>query len=319
LAVSVACDEAPVTAIVLNWNRAPLTIRAVESLAAQRNVALSTIVVDNGSAGGDADDIRSSTAATVIALPENVGFARAVNAGATAALRSGARYVLLFNNDARLEPGSSVLEDLVAALEADPSAGAAGAIVGNDDDGMSVQSVGYRLSLWFPIAFARKTAARTYEPLGPDEYLSGSCLLVRATAFAAVGGFDPDFFFYGDDVDFGRRLQQAGFGLRLIPARGVRHERGSSIRVGSPAYAYTALRSHLILVRKHARWYQLPTAYATLVAATIVLSLRGARASGPAVLRGALRAWRDYGAKRWGGFDGSRLAVVPRPSPDDLR
>jgi N-acetylglucosaminyl-diphospho-decaprenol L-rhamnosyltransferase len=319
LAVGVACDRASVTAVVLNWNRASLTIRAIGSLAEQRNVALSTIVVDNGSAGDDVSEIRSSTAASVLALPENVGFARAVNAGATAALRSGARYVLLFNNDARFEPGSTALEELVAALEADASLGAVGAVVGNDDDDMSVQSVGYRLSLWFPIAFARKSATRSLGILGRDEYLSGSCLLVRASAFAAVRGFDPDFFFYGDDVDFGRRLQQAGFGLRLIPARGVRHERGSSIRVGSPAYAYTALRSHLILVRKHARWYQRPTAYATLVAATLILSIRGSRASGTAVARGALRAWRDYGAKRWGGFDGSRLSAAYRPSPDDLR
>jgi N-acetylglucosaminyl-diphospho-decaprenol L-rhamnosyltransferase len=308
-----------VAAIVLNWNRSALTRRAIESLEAQRNVALSTIVVDNGSHGDDVAEIRSTTSATVIALPENVGFARAVNTGATAAMRAGARYVLLFNNDARLEASSPVLETLIATLEGDASLGAAGATIGNDDDAMSVQSVGYRLSMWFPIAFARKSVSGAVEALRADEYLSGSCLLVRCSAFAAVGGFDPDFFFYGDDVDFGRRLHTAGYGSALISIRGVRHERGSSIRVGSPAYAYTALRSHLILIHKHARWYHVPTAYATLVVATLVLTLRALRENGPAVGIGALRAWYDFASHRWGGFHGARLAAAPRPSPEDLR
>ncbi len=308
-----------IAAIVLNWNRAGLTCRAVASLHEQDGVDLSVFVVDNGSAGDDVATISTQTSARVIALPENAGFARAVNAGAIAALRSGAPYLLLFNNDAHVDADSPVLARLAEALDEDPTLGAAGAVIGNDDDAMSVQSQSYRLSLWFPIAVARKRAATGDVTLARGEYLSGSCLLVRASAFAAVGGFDPDFFFYGDDVDLARRLQAAGFGLRLLGVRGVRHARGASIRVGSPEYAYVALRSHLILIAKHARAVQRPSAYATLLAATAYLSLCGLLRGNARVALRALTAWRDFATKRWGGFDGARLEPAMRPSASDLR
>lgn len=308
------------TAVVLNWNRADLTCRAARSLLALPDPKISVVVVDNGSAGDDVRLIREGVpAARVIALPANVGFARAVNVGATVALRNGAEYVLVFNNDAQVDPGSTVIGDMLRALEDDATLGAAGAVIANDDAAGSLQSSGYRYAMWFPVPRAERTVPGDRTVLPRTGFLSGAAQLVRARAFATIGGFDPDFFLYGDDVDFARRLRTAGFRTSIVATPGIRHARAASIRLGSPAYVYTALRANLILIGKHARWYERPTAFITSLLVTLGLSLLGARHGYPGAFLSALRAWRDYVTHRWGGYDGTRLEPVGRPSLADLR
>ncbi len=304
---------------MLNWNDVERTRRAVASLLAQSTPSISVIVVDNGSAADDSAALARCFVhqpVTVLALPENVGFARAVNAGAIAALRTGADFILLFNNDAYIDPGSTAIRDCLAALQADPTLGAAGPIISNDDERRTVQSGSYALSMWFPIPRANRNVTRRAS-LTKNSYLSGSCLLIRAGAFATVGGLDPDFFLYGDDFDFARRLRVAGYGQQLISARGIAHARAASTRVGSANYVYTALRSNLILVRKHAHWYQLPSAFATCFAASFALAALGIANGYGAAPYAAFRSWRDFFLNRWGGYAGSRLETVPRPSLAD--
>ena len=308
-----------VAAIVLNWNRVDMTCRAIESLLAMPDVALSVVVVDNGSTGDDVRRLLERVpAARTIELPENVGFSRAVNIGAVAAMRDGAEYVLLFNNDAYVEAGANVLGALLTELESDLTLGAAGAVIANDDESSSLQSTSYRFSMWYPVPRPQKNLPRGRAALPANGYLSGSCQLVRARAFAEIGGFDPDFFFYGDDVDFSRRLNARGYRTIALDTPGVRHARGASIRIGSPAYVYTALRSNLILIGKHARWYHYPTAVATSILATGALCALGIRHGYPASISAAFRAWRDFATRRWGGFDGSRLDPVTRPTIADM-
>ena len=307
-------------AVVLNWNDVPRTFRAVRSLLASNSTLDRVFLVDNGSEADDAAVLARSFAdrpVTVLPLPRNIGFARAVNAGAVAALRSGADFILLFNNDAYIDPASTAIRDCFNALKRDACLGAAGPIICNDDAARTVQSSTYALSMWLPIPRANRVLEQS--DLAPSSYLSGSCLLIRASAFATVGGLDPDYFLYGDDVDFARRLRAAGFGERLIPARGVAHGRAASTRVGSAKYVYTALRSNLILVAKHARWFELPSAALTCLAASIALAIVGLKNGYGDAPFAAWRAWRDFVQKRWGGYDGSRLAPTSRPSLLDLK
>jgi N-acetylglucosaminyl-diphospho-decaprenol L-rhamnosyltransferase len=305
--------------IVLNWNRADLTKRAVRSLESAKPSGAFVVVVDNGSDGNEADSMRLELGVDVLAIENNVGYARAMNVGAAEAMRRGADFILFFNNDAFVETGSAVLAEMLAAFRERPRLGAVGVPVQNNDETGTVQSASYTFSMWFPVPIASRQLPQSFQTLGASGVLSGSCVMVRAEAFAKLGGFDPDFFFYGDDVDFARRLHEAGYQLGLIPSLGIKHERGTSIRVGSSRYVYTALRSNLILVLKHARWYQRPVAVATCFAASIALILLGARNGNPSAAGSVGRAWRDFVLARWGGFEGSVLSMVRRPSLEDLR
>lgn len=309
-------SAAEVVAVVLNWNGRSMTARAIRSLLELERPRLRVVLVDNGSRDGEAAALAAEFAGPrvrVIALEKNVGFARAVNAGAMVAMRDGARFVLLFNNDARIAPTSPAIAEALAAFENEPALGAAGPTIYNDDSSGSIQSGSYSLSMWFPIPRPRRSGGEL--TLARSSYLSGSCLLVDVAAFAAVGGLDPDYFLYGDDVDFARRLHEAGFRERLVDAPGVTHARAASNRVGSAGYVYTALRSNLILVRKHARWYQLPTAYATCIAAGAALAALGAIGGNADAPWAVVRAFRDFVLGRWGSYDGGRLEPATRPGP----
>ena len=110
-----------------------------------------------------------------------------------------------------------------------PSAGALGPLIRNTDgeiypSARALPSLGRGIGHALPGGGGR--AIRGRPPTdnergapqeGPVGWLSGSCLLVRRAAFDAVGGFDPDYFMYFEDVDLGERLGRAGWQNVYVP------------------------------------------------------------------------------------------------------
>jgi len=309
-----------VAAIILNWNGSRDSIRAIRSLQQSTYPALQIILVDNGSATRDVAAIRASyPGIVVIRLAENQGFGRAVNLAAAAAFRHGAEHLLLFNNDALIPTGVPVIERLVDRLSASDLIGAVGPIIVDNDDRKTVQAAGIALRTWFPVPRGvgkglpyEIACARTFA----FDFLQGSCLLVRGSAFIDINGFDPDFFFYADDADLMLRLKRAGYRASLASDVHVVHRKARSIGRGSENEAYTLIRSTLIYLKKHARWYELPSAAFTMAVISIVYA---------GVTRGRLRlapirrAWSDFFAGRWGGFNGAWAAGYAAPDFTALR
>lgn len=60
------------------------------------------------------------------------------------------------------------------------------------------------------------------------DWISGSCMMFRRSAFDEVGGFDESFFMYAEDVDLCRRLRDAGWSTLYVPAARVVHVQGVS-------------------------------------------------------------------------------------------
>jgi N-acetylglucosaminyl-diphospho-decaprenol L-rhamnosyltransferase len=308
-----------VAAIVVNWNGSADTIRAIRSLAESGYTGLRVLVVDNGSDAADLAALRAHCPGVeVLELGANHGFGRAVNLGAEAAFGRGAEHLLFFNNDARLPVGVPVIERLVSELVRSVKNGAAGPIIVDDDDRLTVQAAGVALRPSFPAprGLGKGTAygiarTRTFR----FDFLQGSCLLVRGTAFAQINGMDPDFFFYGEDADFMFRLKAAGFRTCLVNDAYVVHRKSSTIRAGSENQVYALVRSMLILLKKHARWYDVLPAVATMLAVSAVRAAlcrktRTSRGAGP-----VMRAWAYFFAGRWGGHAGS---WAPGYAPPDF-
>jgi GT2 family glycosyltransferase len=83
-------------------------------------------------------------------------------------------------------------------------------------------------------------------PNGEMEWLSGACLVVRRSAFEQVGGFDPQLFMYGEDVDLSYKLARLG---RLIHVSGARFSHDSGER--SFVALHRNFRNHLVVQRRH--------------------------------------------------------------------
>ncbi len=301
--------EPCVYALVLNWNGAQFSVRALESLRASRYANLHILLIDNGSTAGDLAAIRARFPdVAYLALAANHGFGRAVNLGFAEATRLGADHILLFNNDAVLPADVPVVERLVAALLAAPDVALAAPIVVGDAARMTVQSAGIALRPYFPaprgigkgLPFER-ARTRTFR----YDFLEGSCLLVRGAAFAAVNGMDPDYFFHCEDADLAIRLRRAGYRSTLVTDAYVIHQRSASIQRGSAAAHYASVRSKLIFVKKHARGYELPFAALTLIAVSLVLVVLALVQQRRLGVGPIAAAWRDFFRGRWGGHDGS--------------
>jgi N-acetylglucosaminyl-diphospho-decaprenol L-rhamnosyltransferase len=94
---------------------------------------------------------------------------------------------------------------------------------------------------------------------GPAEWLSGSCMLVRREAFDAVGGFDPSYFMYFEDLDLGERLGKAGWLNVYVPSAVVVHTGGHATARDPGGMAAQHHRSAwLYLSRHYAGWKWAP-------------------------------------------------------------
>lgn len=191
-------------------------------------------VVDNASTDGSAERAAAKVGADhVVRLAENRGFAAGVNAGIAA---SRGRWIAVLNPDTLVPPGG--LDTLVAALEADPGAALAGPRV-RDMDGHLESTVGR-----FPTAARESAHAMFLDRLvgregrrgrfpvttAPVDWLSGCAWILRREAVEAVGPLDEDYFMYWEDVDYCRRLHDAGWRVLATPDVEIRHGVGRGSR-----------------------------------------------------------------------------------------
>ena len=224
-----------VAAVVVNYNTKDHLIECVRSLRAD-GVA-DVVVVDNASTDGSGAALAADDPHAVF-LPTgaNLGFGTAANRGVAA---TTAPYVVILNPDAVVRRGA--VETLAAALDGDEGLAVVGPRVDNPDGSL------YPSARRFPdLAVAAGHAfvglvrpanrfTRRYRMLdadrslpGPVDWVSGTCMLARRSAFDAVGGFDEGYFMYVEDVDLCWRFWQAGWRVGYEPAARVTHTVGAS-------------------------------------------------------------------------------------------
>src|SRR5260370_8786283 len=107
--------------VILNWNGLSLTQHCLSSLQKQTYHDYSVIVVDNGSADGSVAWLSKQGDITLIQNQKNVGFARAINQGFSAAIERGCTYAAALNNDTELD--KEWLKNLIVFMERHPEVG----------------------------------------------------------------------------------------------------------------------------------------------------------------------------------------------------
>jgi len=292
--------------VVVNWNRKELLRSCLASLARQASVPFETIVVDNGSTDGSAEMAECEFGARVIRNTQNRGFCAANNQGIAAA--RGA-FIALLNNDTEAEPGW--LEALHSACSRRADVGMAASKVLVWEDPRRIDKAGH---LIFPDGQnrGRGTGAldtgqydREEEVLWPD----GCAAMYRRDMLTQIGGFDEDFFAYGDDAELGLRARIAGWKCVYTPAAVVRHHRGSTLGKDSARRLELIERNRLLLAFKLFPWSLLvlnPFYFAARVVAGLAAARRG---TGDTVHFPGLRGkWSMAGAFLRGNLGAVRLA-----------
>jgi len=224
-----------VAAVVVNFNAASHLGPCVASL--RDNGVGRVVVVDNGSTDGSRQAVAGSGVHWVDA-GANLGYGAAANVGS--AWLSGDDLVIC-NPDVVAHPGT--VAALRRRLAAEEDLAVIGPRLENPDGSLypsarsfpdMVDAVGHGL---LGIVAPRNPFTRRYRMLDWDhaqasrvDWVSGAFMLVRRSAWDALGGFDPAYFMYMEDVDLCWRAHRSGYGVAYEPAAVVTHAQGASSR-----------------------------------------------------------------------------------------
>lgn len=229
---------------------------------AKGGLDVEVVVADNASTDGTVDVLRSEFPdVRLVALPENIGFARGVNRAA--ALASG-DYLLLLNPDTALHDDGG-LERLLAFARSHPEYGLFGGRTLWPDGTLCPGSVWGAPSLWSDTCFAvlLSSAFKGSRIFDPDSLgswqrdsvrrvgvVTGCLLLVSREGWDSLGGFDERFFMYGEDVDLSLRAARAGRPPVLVPSIEITHTVGVSSE-SRPGRKTLVMKGKATVARKH--------------------------------------------------------------------
>ncbi len=251
-----------VSALIVAWHNRSDLDDCVSSALTQADTV---VLVDNASADGTVEFVRARfPTVTLVANSVNLGFAAAVNQAARVATGD---LLLLLNPDTRLLAGA--LAALTAALERDAGLAAVG---GHLVDATESTQVGFTVRRFPTVGslaadlllldeiWPSNPWTRRYRALDLDytraqdvDQPAAACLLVRRPVFEALGGLDPGFGpAWFEDVDFCRRLADAGWRLGFVPDARVVHRGGSSLgSLSRTAFLELWYRNMRRYVRRH--------------------------------------------------------------------
>lgn len=238
-----------VTVVVVNWNRRPLLEACLASLARPQGVLFDVVVVDNGSADGSPEWLESAQfpfPLRIIRNASNLGFCAANNQGIAAAT---GEFIALLNNDAEADP--QWLAHLVSAFN-DPGVGMAASKILVWENPEIIDKAGHLI--WLDGQnrgrghgqLDRGQFDQREEVLWPD----GCACMFRRSMLLQAGGFDEDFFAYGDDAEIGLRYRILGWSAVYVPEARVLHHRGATLGQLNPQRVALIERNRLLLVVK---------------------------------------------------------------------
>lgn len=226
--------------VVASWNTREMTQECLISIFANLGgLSCEVIVVDNASTDGSADMIAADFPQTILVRnTDNVGFARANNQAIRIAT---GRQVLLLNTDTIIR--KNVLPASVAWLDAHADVGAMGCRVLNTDRtvqptcsmypsllNMLLLTSGFWKLPW-PHSLGRGQMTHWQRDSEREvEVVSGCYLLVRRQVVNQIGLLDEDFFFFGEETDWCRRMRDAGWKLVFTPVGEIIHHGGGSVK-----------------------------------------------------------------------------------------
>lgn len=263
-----------VAVIIVNYGTADLAIAAVESVLERNHGGhpVEVHLLDNASPKGDGVALADAHAARhwkdrvhLWLEHENHGFGRGNNVvlNGLAASPVLPDHVFFLNPDAQLQ--NEAIAILADRLDATPGAAAAGAGIALPS-GRPVTA-----AFRFPSGGSEFAQALNFGPIsrlfrdrvvplpadqpdGPVDWVAGAAVMMRFSVLRDLGGFDPDFFLYYEEVELMFRMRKLGHQILYVPEARIQHVEGAatdvrteaSVRKPKPAYWYHSWRQYYL-------------------------------------------------------------------------
>lgn len=249
--------------IIVNFNVKVFLQNLLDSIEkASTQLQSEIIIIDNASDDGSVELLRDKyPKVKLIVNNRNLGFGKANNLGLKEAK---GKFILLIN------PDTIVAEDtftkMIEFFDQTPEAGLAGCKILNPDGTLQLPcrrsfpgpwtsfTKVTGLSTLFPKSkiFARYNLTyldenQTYEV----DAISGSFMMMRKEVYDKVGGFDEQFFMYGEDLDLCYRIQKAGYKVYYVHSTQIIHYKGESTKRSSIDETRVFYDAMHLFVKKH--------------------------------------------------------------------
>lgn len=249
--------------IIVNYNVKEFLQNLIHSIEkASLNLTTEIIIIDNASDDGSVEFIREKfPQINLIANKTNLGFGKANNIGLK---QAKGKYILLINPDTIV--AEDTFEKMIQFFESNDNVGLAGCKILNPDGTLQLAcrrsfpgpwtsfTKVTGLSTLFPKSkiFARYNLTyldenQTYEV----DAISGSFMMMKREVYEKVGGFDEQFFMYGEDLDLCYRIQKAGYKVFYVHSTQIIHYKGESAKRSSFDETKVFYNAMHLFVKKH--------------------------------------------------------------------
>ena len=228
--------------IIVNYNVKEFLQNLLHSAEkASSRISKEIIVIDNASDDGSVDIIKQKfPTVKLIENKNNIGFGSANNQGLKIAQ---GKYILFINPDCIVS--ENTFDKMISFFNEHPDCGLAGCKILNSDGSLQLACRRSFPGPWtsftkvtglsniFPGSriFARYNLTYLDENKTHEvDAVSGSFMMIKRDAYEKVGGFDDQFFMYGEDLDLCYRVQKAGFKVYYVPDTQIIHYKGESTK-----------------------------------------------------------------------------------------
>lgn len=258
--------------ITVTYSPGPHLDRFLASLSHATDRSVTVILADNGSTDGAPEEaLERYPNVRLLRTGANLGYGSAVNRAAAEYLSAAdySDFFVVANPDVQWGPRS--IDLMLEAAARWPRAGALGPLI-RDPDGSVYPSARHQPSLvrggmhavvgpvWKSNPWTAEYRQERQQPSErPVGWLSGSCLLLRRSAFEEIAGFDERYFMYMEDVDLGDRLSRAGWQNIYVPAAEILHDKGHATgRDPARNLAAHHRSTYTFLADRYPKWWQGP-------------------------------------------------------------
>lgn len=243
--------------VLVNWNGLEDTLECLRSLNEISYKNYKIVVVDNGSNNNQADVIKKKFPyIELIKNKRNEGFVVANNQGIKLALKNGADYILLLNNDTVVK--RNFLDVLIEYAEQNRNVGILSPKIVYYNSNI-IWSMGGKISYLtgFSIMIGKGKNSENYNEVIEPDFVSGCAMLIRNEVIEKIEFLDPVYFAYYEDADYCFRVGKLGYKIKVIPESIIWHKKSASAGIRgskrkiSEIQAYLWARNGIIFGRKN--------------------------------------------------------------------
>jgi GT2 family glycosyltransferase len=283
-----------VAIVVLNWNGLTDTSECLDSLQKIVYPNYELVVIDNGSMDNDAEIIKKKFGDFVFVIKEekNLGFTGGCNEGIRWALRSGAKYILLLNNDTVVD--STFLTELVNVAENDKQIGIVGPKILYYKQPKTIWCAGGRINYWTGVTHLigkNEIDDGRFDCVKEVDFVTGAALLIKEETIRRIGPLNELYFAYFEETEWCVKAREAFFKIVYVPRARVWHKvyegRISEIEM------YYMTRNRFIFMKRNSSGNQFIVFSIFFLASDLILQMKNMLFMKPKLLIAYLKGIRD--------------------------